>query len=151
MRVSWAVVEHPDLAGYVVFRASPNPTTGWVQITSDTELITDTFFLDTGAVGFYSFWYMVIAVDEPGNILQQSDPKCTIHYCHGDADLSGVVDVSDVVTMQRFILGMEELDYQQRRAADANLDGVVDVSDVVQTQRFIIELDAQEAHCLVAQ
>jgi hypothetical protein len=153
IRVTWPAVEHPDLAGYVVFRATPNPAAGWTQISSDTELVTDTFFLDEGAVGFYAFWYMVIAVDLPGNVLQQSIPECVIHYCHGDANLSGVVDIADAVLIEQHVVGMVNLedDIHAFRAADANLDGWVDIADSVLVKRFIVELDAQEAHCLVAQ
>jgi hypothetical protein len=152
IRVTWPAVEHPDLAGYVVFRAIGAPNE-WTQISSDTELVTDTFFLDEGAVGFYAFWYMVIAVDLPGNVLQQSIPECVIHYCHGDADLSGVVDIADAVLIERHIVGLINLedDLNAFRAADANLDGWVDIADSTLVKRFIVELDAQEAHCLVAQ
>ena len=45
IRVTWPAVEHPDLAGYVVFRATPNPAAGWTQISSETELVTNTFFM----------------------------------------------------------------------------------------------------------
>ncbi|MHA2066470.1 MAG: hypothetical protein ACXABY_19030 [Candidatus Thorarchaeota archaeon] len=151
--VKWEPVDHSDLAGYVVFRATPHPSNGWTQISSETELVTDLFFLDEGAVGFYSFWYMVIAVNQPGDVLEESIPECVIHYCHGDADLSGVVDIADAVLIEQHAVGMVDLceDLHVCRAADANLDGWVDIADSVLVKRFIVELDAQEAHCLVAQ
>ena len=152
IRVTWPPVDHPDLAGYVVFRSIGAPN-DYSQISSETELVTETFFLDEGALGFYAFWYFVIAVDLPGNVLEQSIPECIVHYCHGDADLSGVVDIADAVLIEQHVVGMVNLedDIHAFRAADANLDGWVDIADSVLVKRFIVELDAQEAHCLVAQ
>ena len=152
IRVSWVPVTHPDLAGYVVFR-SIDDRFHFLQISSETVLVTDTFFLDEGAVGFRAFWYFVIAVDLPGNVLLQTDPECIVHYCHGDANLSGVVEVGDLVLLEQHVQGLIDLceDLQLCKAADANLDGIVDVGDLVTVERFIQDLDAQEAHCVVAQ
>ena len=151
LRVSWTSFVHPDLAGYVVFRATGSPSNGWTQISSETELVTDNFFMDAGAVGFKAFWYMVAAVDLPGNVLNQSIPECVVHHCHGDADLSSVVDIADAVLIERYVIGLEELSDEAYLAADANLDGFVDIADSVLVKRFVVELDTQESHCLVAQ
>ena len=151
IRVSWAHFIHPDRAGYVVFRATGSPSNGYIQISSSTELVTDNFFLDAGAVGYKSFWYYVIAVDLPGNVLNTSIPECVIHYCHGDANLSGFVDIADAVLIERYVVGLNELTDEEKRGADANLDGFVDIADSVLVKRFVVELDTQESHCLVAQ
>jgi len=152
IRVSWPSIDHPDLAGYVVFRAVGTPPIDYIQISSETELVTDTFFLDEGAVGYFAFWYFVIAVNLAGDVLEQSIPECIIHYCHGDANLSGIVDIADAVLIEQHVVGMIDLceDLDTCRAADANLDGIVDIADSVLVKRFIVELNAQEAHCLVA-
>ena len=153
IRVSWNAWPDPETAGYVIMRATGSPSSDWIQISPETELVTDTFFLDEGAVGYLAFWYMVIAVNTPGDVLNQSAPSCIVHYCHGDADLSGVVDIADAVLIERHIVGLIDLEdnLDAFRAADANLDGWVDIADSTLVKRFIVELDAQEAHCLVAQ
>ena len=152
IRVSWEHFEHPDRAGYVVFRAVTTPV-DWIQISSETELITENYFLDEGAVGFKAFWYYVIAVNSAGDILNDTAPECIIHYCHGDANLNGIVEIGDAVLIEQHVVGMVNLedDIHAFRAADANLDGWVDVADSVLVKRFIVELDTQESHCLVAQ
>jgi hypothetical protein len=158
LRVSWVPYPHPDVAGYVVFRADNNAfPLDFHQISPTNELVTDLFFMDEGAVGFKVFWYMVSAIDSNGNVIDEptnpSPPKCVIHYCHGDANLSGVVDIADAVLIEQHVVGLVDIceKYQACRAADANLDGVVNIADSVLVKRFIVELDAQEAHCLVAQ
>lgn len=159
IRVSWAPYpdsspDPPNAAGYVVFRATDNPSNGYIQISPTNELVTETFFLDETAYGFHAFFYLVAAIDENGDpIDDQYASKCIVHYCHGDADLSGVVDVADAVLLERHVVGIELLsaDIQVRHAADANLDGQVDVADLVKVKRMIVELDSQEAHCVVAQ
>lgn len=152
IRVTWPPVDHPDLAGYVVFRAVSTPPVDYIQISSETELITETFFMDEGAVGYFAFWYFIIAVNPAGDLIEQSIPECIIHYCHGDANLSGIVEISDAVLIERHVVGLVNLEdnIHAFRAADANLDGWVDIADAVLVKRFIVELDTQEAHCLVA-
>lgn len=158
LRVNWEHYVHPDCAtdiefctaGYVVFRAIP--PNNFEQISPATELVTDLFFYDEGAVGFRSFWYKAGAIGADGRVLGDTEETCVIHYCHGDANLSGVVDVGDLVLLEQHIQGLIDLcaDYQTCRAADANLDGYLDVGDLVTAERFIQDLDAQEAHCVVA-
>lgn len=156
--VTWPAYPHPDVAGYVVFRADNNAfPLDFHQISPESELVTDLFFLDPGAVGFKVFWYTVAAIDSNGIPIDEptnpSSPQCIVHYCHGDADLSGVVDIADAVLIERHVVGLVDLceSFQACKAADANLDGYVDIADSVLVKRFIVELDAQEAHCLVAQ
>ena len=151
IRVSWNAWPDPETAGYVIMRATGSPSSDWIQISPETELVTDTFFLDEGAVGYLAFWYMVIAVNTPGDVLNQSAPSCIVHHCHGDANLSGVVDIADAVLIERYIVGLEELSDEAYLSADANLDGFVTIADSVLVKRFVVELDTQETHCLVAQ
>jgi hypothetical protein len=52
----------------------------------------------------------------------------------GDANFDGVVDMGDVVTIERIILGKAP----RATDADANWDGVIDMGDVVRVERTLI-------------
>jgi len=56
----------------------------------------------------------------------------------GDIDGDGLIDVTDVVSMVNFILGLEKPSPGQLWAADMNGDGQIDVLDVVQAIRAIL-------------
>lgn len=159
IRVSWEPYpdpspDPPNVAGYAVFRATDSPSNGYIQVSPTNALVTNTFFLDEGALGFHAFFYLVAAIDENGDpIDDQYATSCVVHYCHGDANLSGFVDVADAVLLEQWITtgALPEAPSQEFYAADANLDGYLDVADLVRIRRIIVELDAQEAHCIVAQ
>jgi hypothetical protein len=64
VRVRWSPNSEPDVAGYLVYRAS-TPSSGPSRITG--TLVTGTEFLDTSVPGTDQVWYEVSAVDESGN------------------------------------------------------------------------------------
>ena len=49
----------------------------------------------------------------------------------GDVNFDGDVNILDVVIVQRFILGLDELNVQQQAAADVNIDDVISVQDII--------------------
>jgi len=58
----------------------------------------------------------------------------------GDADLNGVVNMEDVVLLQKVIANLADFDIGGKEAADVNLDGEINMEDVVLIQRFIAQL-----------
>jgi hypothetical protein len=55
----------------------------------------------------------------------------------GDANLDGVVDMSDVTKVERIILGLDD----PTRWADANQDGEINMADVTKIERIILGVD----------
>ncbi len=58
----------------------------------------------------------------------------------GDADLSGKIDILDVITVNRAILGKETLDTQQLKNADVNHNSKPDAADSLQIMKYIVGL-----------
>lgn len=56
-------------------------------------------------------------------------PECK--YSVGDANMDGFINKDDLTTIQRYLLGIEDLPGTDTVLADANLDGQIDMSDVV--------------------
>ena len=71
------------------------------------------------------------------NKLIAAEEKLNRSAILGDADGNGVVDITDVTTVQMQIAGMVELDDIQRLAADVNGDGVIDINDATLLQLYI--------------
>ena len=61
-------------------------------------------------------------------------------FVKGDADGSGKVDILDVITVNRAILGKEKLTDDQLKAADINGDGKPDASDSLNIMKAIVGL-----------
>ena len=56
----------------------------------------------------------------------------------GDANLDGVVNILDAITVNRAVLGKESLDDNQKKAADLNESGVVDSTDSLMIIKMIV-------------
>ncbi|MBR1554797.1 MAG: endo-1,4-beta-xylanase, partial [Oscillospiraceae bacterium] len=58
----------------------------------------------------------------------------------GDVDLSGEINILDVITVNKAILGKEILSKQQETNADVNQNGVPDSSDALLIMKYIVGL-----------
>jgi hypothetical protein len=58
-------------------------------------------------------------------------------YLPGDADGDGSVTMGDVVTLSRFVSGLQTLTDAQKLAADTDGDGSITMGDVVSLSRII--------------
>ncbi|MBR0483190.1 MAG: Ig-like domain-containing protein [Oscillospiraceae bacterium] len=58
----------------------------------------------------------------------------------GDANLDGGIDILDVITVNKAILGKEELTALQAKASDVNFSGVPDSSDALMIMKYIVGL-----------
>ena len=67
----------------------------------------------------------------------------------GDLSASDPIDISDVVTQLRDIVGLSKLSGNSKHAADVNNDGEVNISDVVGNLRHIVGLDKLNSFDLV--
>ncbi|HUU27214.1 MAG TPA: DUF1573 domain-containing protein, partial [archaeon] len=63
----------------------------------------------------------------------------------GDVTIDGVVDIFDILTMVRFILGQRTFTSLQSECADINADGEIDIFDVLSCLNKVIGKDVQLA------
>lgn len=56
----------------------------------------------------------------------------------GDVYQDNAVNLTDVILLQKYLLGVEKINAVQGKAADLNADGIVDVLDLVLLKRIII-------------
>lgn len=63
----------------------------------------------------------------------------SLHVAPADLDASGAIGVSDLIRMQRFLLGAETLSDPAMLAADVNHDGAVDVFDLALAKTALVK------------
>lgn len=66
------------------------------------------------------------------------------HHLLGDANLDGVVDITDATTIQRYNVKMTELSDEALTFADVDRDGEVTIIDATLIQRWLVDLPADE-------
>ena len=60
----------------------------------------------------------------------------------GDANNDGVIDIMDVIFLNKYILGSGPMDSIQKKCADCNQDGVLEPDDALQILRYVVgEID----------
>ncbi len=59
---------------------------------------------------------------------------------YGDVDQNGEVDILDIITLNKNLLGKEEINETQQKAADVNLSGKPDIGDSTLILKFIVGL-----------
>ena len=60
----------------------------------------------------------------------------------GDTDLSGYISVTDATLVQKYVVGIEDLDKLQLFNSDVNNDGEISVVDATLIQKYIVGLDS---------
>ncbi len=154
--VTWPAKTEPYLAGYNVYRATPNIDSTYFKLNPEGVLITETmvrdaqvfgYWLDTTVAGLARYYYIVEAVDTDGEAYDTSSPVCVVHICHGDTNISGNLDEGDIVALRQHLAELTLLTGLGLQAADVNLDGKVDVADVVLLRQYVAEFEVPEAHC----
>ncbi|MDE5753602.1 MAG: dockerin type I repeat-containing protein [Oscillospiraceae bacterium] len=58
----------------------------------------------------------------------------------GDVDGNGIVDIIDVIRMNRVTVGLDQFTSEQTKSADVNQNGKVDLNDSMQVLRYIVGL-----------
>ena len=58
----------------------------------------------------------------------------------GDVNLDGDVNIMDVIVMNKFLLGISELNNTSQKNADANADGALDSTDSLNILKFALEM-----------
>lgn len=60
----------------------------------------------------------------------------TNYTLYGDIDCNGIIQAIDASFLKQYLIGMRELDEQQKKNADVNIDGIIDETDVKLIQEF---------------
>lgn len=98
--------------------------------------VTDTFFVDSPVDSLRQFEYVVIAEDAQSHYSPPSRPVAAGGCLRGDADGSGIVDLSDVVFMIAYIFqGINPP--SPLAAADVDCSGRIDLSDAVYLVAYV--------------
>ena len=68
----------------------------------------------------------------------QSDTQPVGDFVYGDANSDGIVDIMDVIRVNKFLLGTTDLDAKQRKAADVDNDGDVNATDSLNILKYVV-------------
>ncbi|MBQ0097919.1 MAG: hypothetical protein KBS62_03160 [Oscillospiraceae bacterium] len=75
---------------------------------------------------------------------QPTVPTSKEKYVHGDANLSGSIEIIDVTRIQRYLAHIDNLSQEAILCSDANANGDVNIIDCTQIQRFLAKLSCSE-------
>lgn len=89
-----------------------------------------------------AFYSIVDGLDVPDTSESESESDSDIdpEILWGDADLSGAVNILDVILINRTILGRDEMTEEQLKAADVNQNQVPDSTDALNILKLIVGL-----------
>ncbi|WP_455259639.1 dockerin type I domain-containing protein [Ruminococcus sp.] len=63
-----------------------------------------------------------------------------INYLPGDVNVDGTIDVSDVVSLQKYLAGTSDFNNKEMFLSDVNKDGIIDLRDVTALQIYISQM-----------
>ncbi|MBR7038886.1 MAG: dockerin type I repeat-containing protein, partial [Oscillospiraceae bacterium] len=69
-----------------------------------------------------------------------TDPSVPSNVMKGDVDLSGVVDIMDVIAINKALLGGLSLTDEQSDAADVDFNGGPDTTDALMILKYVVKL-----------
>ena len=101
----------------------------------------DSYLMQNGVMRDLMDWYKEDQNDSQGGtfVIKAVTAKTNRPTLLGDADLDGIVDISDVTVMQRHIAEHIHLTGTAAANADYNQDGVINIEDATVLQRFLAE------------
>ena len=107
-------------------------------ISSDTDIITVT---QEGVItGIKAGTAKIYAMLGNGKTLSYEFTVTASEILSGDVDLSGKVDIMDVILLNKALFGKASLNEEQAHAADVNHDDKPDFSDSLTIMRYIVKL-----------
>ena len=78
-------------------------------------------------------------ITEPTEAVTETQPVVS-SFKYGDVNLDGSINILDVITLNKAILGKESLTDEQRRCADVDASGKPDSSDSLNIMKYIVKL-----------
>ncbi|MBR1555476.1 MAG: dockerin type I repeat-containing protein [Oscillospiraceae bacterium] len=97
---------------------------------------TNTNYAESGSVLWNDGKIAITPAEDTPQPTTEPEPE----YLLGDANLDGSVDILDAITVNKAILGKEELSALQVKAADLNGNGVPDSADSLMIMKKIVGL-----------
>lgn len=79
-----------------------------------------------------------LATGDTISITNGSDTKDYILVIYGDASGDGIINIIDLIRVQKNILGFETLNGAFKLSADANQDGDISIIDLIKIQKYIL-------------
>ncbi len=133
----------PENATTVTITANPTAGTskvegaGNVKLTGTTTAVNITVTPNYGPAKVYK---LTIRKSESAGIAPGGNAGSSGRH-KGDVNGDGTVTVRDIILIKRHIVGIEELEGDEFKAADVNGDGVVNVRDLVILKRYMVGLE----------
>lgn len=79
-----------------------------------------------------------LATGDEITIVNNNDKKTLTVVIKGDPSGDGNIDISDLLKIQKYVLGYSDLAGSYLKAADTNNDGIVDIIDLLKIQKHIL-------------
>ena len=99
-----------------------------------------------------SIFTSINGVQSKGKVADLAPNNTLIHSAELEETTDGAVDISDVITQLRHIVGLYELTGLHKAAADNDTNGTIEISDVISSLRQIVGLqDAPNARIVDAE
>ena len=88
-----------------------------------------------------SIWLQKEDIVATGDTLVTEYGKTFYIIVKGDITKDGITNIKDLVLIRRKILGLEEFDELQLKAADMFSDEVINIKDLVRIRRIILGIE----------
>ena len=75
------------------------------------------------------------------SIAQMAEESSDAPVFYGDLDGNETIDLLDVIALNKSLLGLQQLEASEQKAADVNADGHVDSSDSLLILRYMVHLE----------
>jgi murein DD-endopeptidase MepM/ murein hydrolase activator NlpD len=138
-----------------VYDMGEEPTAQYAEITPNTTTYDlNTYFdkqIKFGSLANGSYLYRVIAEDSMGNTFELVRSEFSIgappeKVTPGDSNMDGKVNIADVITLQKFMMGRQSYSSKQYEASDLDGDGTVNAFDLTIVRMDILsELESASA------
>lgn len=95
--------------------------------------------IDTPYITMYDGDKLIWGIEPDGTTPDDSSTPTTPDNLKGDVDVNGTVDLKDLLSLKRYILGISKLGSKAMDNADMNSNGDVNIIDVVLLSRELIK------------
>ncbi len=88
----------------------------------------------------FQFGACLTGFAEDSELSTEDNDGMAATFSAGDVTMDGNVDILDIITLNKAILGKETLTKFQNQLADVNRDGKVDTSDALEILKQVVRL-----------
>lgn len=133
VELEWPASHTDDILGYNLYRCyNLTDTTTTDTFLINTELLTDTIFMDMAVIPdtTYHYLYKTVGTDMQETDYSKGVAATPFNAANGDANGDQSVDVADIITIVNYISGDNPQPFLFD-AADVNYDAAINVLDIV--------------------